>query len=131
MQRLLPLASFALLAALGCSDPAAPELTGIWGGPEATLVLAAPGGTVEYACGSGTIEAGWGVGQNGDWTASGLACAGGGPGPSAGRPPHAATYAGTVRGDVLTFRVSIPDLAAVLGPFRVRRGAPGASEMCL
>jgi len=125
------MATLALFAILACGDTTAPEVTGTWGGPEATLVLAAQGGTVEYACGTGTIDSGWHVAGDGRWTATGQHFSGGGPVPGEGRPPHGATYTGTFRGDVLTFTVTVPDIEAVLGPYRVRRGAPGASEICL
>lgn len=130
--RLLPLSPFvAIVLALGCSDPAAPEVTGQWGGPDATLVLAPAGGTIEYACGSGTVDAGWRAEPDGHWVATGQHFVGGGPLPVQGRPPYAATYTGQFRGSVLTFTVSVPELGATLGPFTVRRGAPGASEICL
>jgi hypothetical protein len=131
MRFLTPMTSLLLLAGLGCADSTAPEVTGQWGGPDATLVLASSGGSVDYACGTGTIDPGWRVGPDGRWAASGKHFIGGGPVSNEGRPPHAATYAGTFQGDYLTFTVAVPDLASVLGPFRVRRGAPGASEICL
>jgi len=51
--------------------------------------------------------------------------------PVEGRPPHAASYLGTFKGDALTFSVTVPTLGAVLGPFTVTRNTPGASEICL
>ena len=120
-----------LTAAVACSDPAAPELAGEWGGPDATLLLSTDGGSVQFACGSGTVAAGWRIDQNGEWSGTGEYFTGGGPVPSEGRPPHAADYLGSARGDVLTFTVSVPDLHTTLGPFIVRRGAPGAREICL
>lgn len=129
--RLLSLTPLLLLTALACADPLAPELAGQWGGPDATLILSPAGGTVEYACGSGTIEPGWVVGPDGSWAGRGEYFMGGGPLPSEGRPPHDATYAGRVERDVLTFTVVVPDLGATLGPYTVRRGEPGASEICL
>jgi hypothetical protein len=131
MRSIHPMTTLLCLAVLACADPTAPETSGRWGGPDATLVLAASGGSVEYACGTGTVDPGWRVGEDGRWTATGQHFTGGGPVSNEGRPPHAATYAGTFRGDDLTFTVAVPDLAAVLGPFRVKRDAPGASEICL
>jgi hypothetical protein len=126
------LAALAVLSGVGCTDSTEPAaLTGTWGGPEATLTLTMAGGTVEYACGSGTIDSGWRLDADGTWRASGQYFAGGGPLPSEGRPPHPATYAGRVQGELLTFTVKIGDLATSLGPFTVRRNAPGASEMCV
>jgi len=131
MPRLPLITLLVLCATLGCSDPAAPEITGQWGGPNATLILAPAGGTVEYACGSGTIDAGWRAEPDGHWLATGRHFVGGGPLPDEGRPPHAVTYTGVFRGNVLTFTASVPELGSTLGPFTVRRGAPGASEICL
>jgi hypothetical protein len=125
-------AAAVLAAALAaCSDITAPELEGKWGGPDATLTLSVLGGSVEYACGAGTIDAGWRLDSNGAWTAAGRHSAGGGPAPIDGRPSHPAIYAGTLEGDVLTFTVEIPELDVKMGPFRVVRGMPGASEMCV
>lgn len=120
-----------LAAVVGCSEPASPELAGEWGGPDATLTLAPDGGSIEYACGSGTVAPGWRIDRTGTWSGTGQYFTGGGPAPSEGRPPHPAIYAGHLKGDVLTFTVTVPDLSATLGPFQVRRDAPGASEICL
>jgi hypothetical protein len=130
--RRLTLPSLLLLSsALACADPVAPEVTGQWGGPEATLILSPTGGTVQYACGAGTIDPGWTLEQGGQWRATGAYMSGGGPMPVEGRPPHPATYAGHLTGDALTFTVAVPELGAALGPYTVKRNAPGASEICL
>ena len=131
MRGLGVLGALVLLSGFACADPTAPELTGSWGGPDATLTLSPLGGTVEYACGASTVDAGWGVSAGKTWYATGQYYSGGGPAPSEGRPPHPATYSGQFQGDVLTFTVTVPDLGAVLGPFTVKRGAPGASEICV
>jgi len=120
-----------LTAAIACSDPAAPELAGEWGGPDATLLLSPEGGSVQFACGSGTVAPAWRIDHDGTWSGTGEYFTGGGPVPSEGRPPHSAKYSGAARGDVLTFTVSVPDLNTMLGPFTVRRGAPGARDICL
>ena len=134
MRSLNALAALAVLTLVGCTDPtepAEPALTGTWGGPEATVTFTAAAGTVEFACGSGTIDVGWRLDDQGRWQASGQYFAGGGPLPSEGRPPHPAAYTGRLRDDLLTFTVTVPDLATSLGPFIVRRNAPGASEICV
>ena len=134
MRSLSALAALAILAGLGCADaaaPTAPDLAGQWGGPDATVTLTVAGGTVEYACGSGTVDSGWGVSPDRAWHATGQYYSGGGPAPSEGRPPHTATYSGRFQGDLLTFAVAVPDLGTVLGPFTVKRNAPGASEICV
>jgi hypothetical protein len=131
MRCLTPLVALALLSGLGCSEETAPSIGGQWGGPEATLLLSTAGGTVEFLCGSGTIDPGWGIAPGGPWNATGQYFTGGGPIPAEGRPPHPAAYSGMIRGDVLTFSVSVPDLSTTLGPYTVTRGAPGAFEICL
>ena len=134
MRQLTPLAALVIIAGLACADPTTPpdlELAGQWGSPDAALTLSMAGGTVQYACGSGTIDSGWSVRADRTWQARGQHYTGGGPAPSEGRPPHAATYTGRVQGDVLIFTVVVPDLGAVLGPFTVKRNAPGASEICV
>jgi hypothetical protein len=131
MRRLALLSLLFLPIALACADPVAPEVTGQWGGPDATLILSPTGGSVQYACGAGTIDAGWTLHTGGEWRATGAYFTGGGPMPVQGRPPHPATYAGRFTGDALTFTVDVPELGAVLGPYTVKRNAPGASEICL
>jgi hypothetical protein len=123
--------SVLLLAAACGSSPTAPELTGQWGGPEANLTLASTGGSVEYACAEGTIDPSWTVGPGGQWRATGQHFTGGGPVPPSGRPPHPATYSGTLSGDTLTFTVTLTDLAQVLGPFTVTRGRSTVLNVCL
>jgi hypothetical protein len=121
-----------LLLGAGCgADPAAPELTGQWGGPEASLTLAVSGGRVEYACGEGTIDPSWSLGPGGQWHATGQHFTGGGPVPPSGHPPHPAVYTGRVRGDELTFSVTLTDLDQVLGPFTVVRGRSTNLNFCL
>lgn len=134
LPHLPPFAPFIFLAVVACTDAASPtatELAGEWGGPDATVTLTQAGGTVEYACGSGTIDSGWKVGAEGAWRATGQYFSGGGPVPSEGRPPHAASYSGRVEGNILTFSVVVPDLGVVLGPYAVKRDTPGASEICV
>ncbi len=132
MRMVSALAALVVLSGVGCTDATGPAaVTGLWGGPDATVTLSSAGGTVEFACGSATIDSGWQVDDNGTWRASGQYFAGGGPLPSEGRPPHPATYTGRVQGDFLTFTVTVGDLATSLGPYTVRRNAPGASEICV
>jgi hypothetical protein len=121
-----------LLLAVACGgSPTAPDLTGQWGGPAANLTLTASGGTTEYACADGTIDPGWTFGPGGQWRATGQHFTGGGPVPPSGRPPHPATYAGTLHGDDLTFTVTLTDLGQVLGPFTVTRGRSVVLNVCL
>ncbi len=119
----------ALLAA--CASPTAPAVIGEWGGTEASLTLTASGGTVSYACGAGTIDPGWTLSKSGRFSATGQHYTGGGPAPLGGRPPHPARYAGQVTGDMLTLTVTLLDLDATLGPFRLERGGPPVHELCV
>jgi hypothetical protein len=126
------LACAALVLAAACGgNPTAPELTGQWGGPDAILTLAPSGGTIEYSCAEGTIDPLWILSSGGQWRATGQHYTGGGPLPPTGRPPHPATYAGTVRGNELTFTVTLTDLAEVLGPYTVTRGQSSNLIVCL
>jgi len=121
----------AMVLSFACSSATAPEAVGVWGGTEASLTLTAAGGEVQYQCGASTIDSGWTLSPNGVFAASGEYYAGGGPVPVGGRPPHAATYAGEVAGSTFTFTVTVPDLDATLGPYRVVRDGPEVSELCL
>jgi hypothetical protein len=123
--------ALALVAAIGCSDPAAPAPPVEWGSPQASVTILPTTADVAFPCGAGTINATLHPGSRATWTAAGLFYSGGGPVPVEGRPPHAATYSGSFSGDVLTFAVSVPDIGAALGPFQVRKGSPGPSEVCL
>ena len=117
--------------AFGCSTATAPEVEGVWGGPDASLILSAAGGEVQYQCGNSTIGAAWTLSAGGQFAATGQYYVGGGPVPPQGRPPHAATYAGTVDGSTFTFTVTVPDLGTTLGPYVTIRGGPEVSELCL
>lgn len=128
--RLLACGLLLLGAACG-TEPTAPGLTGQWGGPEANMTLSASGGTIEYSCAEGTIDPAWTLSPGGQWRASGQHYTGGGPVPPNGHPPHPATYAGTVRGNELTFTVTLTDLDQVLGPYTVTRGQSSNLIVCL
>jgi len=119
--------------ALGCSLPTAPDadIIGQWGGKEASLALARDGGTLSYPCGAGTIDSTWELSSGGQFTATGQHFLGGGPMPVQGRPPHPASYAGTVDGDRLTLSVKLNDLDQTLGPFHLIRGGAPVPEMCV
>ncbi|HXI21810.1 MAG TPA: hypothetical protein VNH46_12020 [Gemmatimonadales bacterium] len=125
---LLPL-TFAL--ALSCSSATGPSVTGDWGGQGASLSLTAAGGTVNYSCGNGTIDPGWTLDRDGRFAATGMHSFGGGPVPPGGNHPYPATYAGQVRGDTLTFSVTITDLQQTLGPFLLLRNGPVAVQQCV
>ena len=116
---------------IGCGLPTAPSVLGDWGGREASLTLARSGGTLSYPCGAGTMDSAWTLGPGGVFTATGQHFFGGGPMPVQGRPPHPASYSGTVDGDRLTLSVTLTDLNQTLGPFHLVRGGPPVPEMCV
>ena len=117
--------------ALACSSPTAPEAEGTWGGTEASLSLTRAGGTVTYLCGAGTIDSAWTLRPDGRLLATGLHYFGGGPIPIQGRSPHPARYVGQVDGDNMNLMVTLTDLGQTLGPYRLVRGGPPVSEICV
>ena len=116
--------------AIGCSSPSAPTVLGEWGGQQASLSLTIAGGSVSYPCGAGTIDSAWTIGNDGEFSASGVHYFGGGPVPPGGTPPHPARYSGQVAGQFLTLTVFVTDLQETLGPFRLIRGGPAVHELC-
>ena len=115
---------------LACSSPTAPAAEGSWGGTEVSLELSRSGGTLTYLCGAGTIDS-WTLESDGRFAGTGLHYFGGGPVPPRGRPPHPARYAGRVAGDRLTLTVRLTDIGQMLGPYRLERGGPQVSELCV
>lgn len=116
---------------VACASPTAPELVGAWGGADASLTLTRAGGEISYACGQGTIDPGWTLSPDGVFAGTGQHFMGGGPVPAGGRPPTPARYTGRLEGSVLTLEVTLPDLDETLGPFRLVRGGPTVSEICV
>jgi hypothetical protein len=116
---------------IGCSSPVAPAVDGQWGSNQAGLVITRAGGSVTLQCGTGTIDAGWTLTPDGDFSASGMTYAGGGPEPVGGRPPRPSVFTGRVSGD--TFRLSIVVTATntTIGPLVMQRNGPQISQLCL
>lgn len=132
MRAFLRSAAAAGLLLAGCSAPAAPDLSGQWGGAEANLRLTPAGGSIEYGCGAGSIDSGWTLGANGRWHATGEHYPGGGPQQIPPEPaPHPAVYRGQARGAQLTFTVVLTDLSDTLGPFTLLRGRIATLHRCL
>ena len=119
-----------VIAALACESPIAPEAVGAWGGTSASLTLSRAGGTVQYQCGAGSIAPGWRLSESGVFAATGQHFFGGGPVPIGGRPPHPAEYSGTIIGNVFVLTVTVTDVPATLGPFRLERDGPIVTELC-
>ncbi|MFI5210072.1 MAG: hypothetical protein ACHQ2E_06490 [Gemmatimonadales bacterium] len=132
MSPLRRLACGLLLLGAACgANLTGPELAGQWGGPEAIVTLAPSGGTIQYSCAEGTIDPSWTLSSGGRWRATGQHFTGGGPVPPGGHPPHPAIYSGTVRGNQLTFTVTLTDLDQVLGPYTVTKGRSSHMNLCL
>ena len=123
--RLLP---FALLA---CTTPTAPDANGQWGSTQAGLVLTRAGGSLTLQCGSGLIDPTWTLSDDGDFLATGMTFAGGGPDPIGGRPPRPSRFTGRITGDTFILSVVVIATNATLGPFRMQRGGPQISQVCL
>lgn len=123
----------AMLMLAGCAvAPAAPvEVTGDWGGAHVGLHLTAAGGTLDYDCASGTIGPVLPA-PDGRFVAQGTHTPGHGGPERQGEilPVHAASYAGTVRGDRMTLQGRL-DNGVELGPFTLARGAEPGIFRCL
>jgi len=125
---------FPLLLLLGgCASvpPASAPVTGQWGGVHIGLTLDASGGQIAYDCAAGTIGP-LAPDSAGRFTAFGTHTPGHGGPVREGEvmPTHAATVAGTVRGDTMTLQGRI-DTGVELGPFTLRRGGEAGIFRCL
>ncbi len=125
---------FPLLLLLGgCASvpSASAPVTGQWGGVHIGLTLDASGGQIAYDCAAGTIGP-LAPDSAGRFTASGTHTPGHGGPVREGEvmPTHAATFAGTVRGDTMTLQGRI-DTGVELGPFTLRRGGEAGIFRCL
>ena len=133
------LARLALVATLlaGCTGPTEVTpalLEGEWGGAHAALTFAGDGSaTAQYDCAHGSISAPPAPAGAGRFTAAGTHV------PEHGGPvrdgevleAHPARYDGLLRGDRLTYTVTLLDTGVVLGPFELRRNEPEQLLRCL
>lgn len=119
----------------GCRGPLEPsDLAGTWGGEHVEVTFDTLGaGTLQYDCAHGRIDAPLTIGAAGTIAASGEHVREHGGPDREGEPPdaHLAAYAGELRGDRLTFTVTLADDGTVLGPYTVRRGQPAQVLRCL
>lgn len=132
MSRILVCAAMGLLG--GCMTPVAEgPLTGAWGGEHVGLTLDRGGGRLDYDCAAGTIAEPLVPARDGSFAADGTHTPGqGGPDRIDYVPPsYPARYAGTVRRDTMTLRVTVPSRDLVMGPFRLRRDAQPQLLRCL
>ena len=123
------------LTALACTDPLEPsDLVGTWGGEHVEVAFASAGtGTIQYDCAHGRIAAPITLGPGGTLRAAGehIREHGGPVREGEAEDVHPAEYAGEIRGDRLSFTVTLTDSGIVLGPFSVRRGQASQLLRCL
>ena len=126
------LAFVSLLGACATTVPAGP-VTGSWGGEHVGLTLGSTSGRLEYDCAAGTIAEPLILSADGSFAVDGTHTPGmGGPDRIGYIPPsYPARYTGTVRGETMTLRVSVPSRNLTLGPFRLRRNAEPRLLKCL
>lgn len=128
------LALLALLGSIACMDPEMPApVLGEWGGQHLGLVAGVEGADLEFDCATGRTSAAITPDAAGRFSVPGFHF------PEHGGPIRddeervklSARFDGTVRGDLLTISVSIPEWAMTLGPYTLLRGAPPHVFKCL
>ncbi len=130
MRQRYRLSLFVLL--VGCASPVEPAaVDGQWGSTQAGLVITRAGGNLTLQCGAGTIDSGWTVTSGGDFSASGMTYAGGGPEPVGGRPPRPSVFTGRVSGNTFTLSIVVTASNATIGPLVMQRNGPQISQFCL
>ncbi|HEX7025174.1 MAG TPA: hypothetical protein VF187_10190 [Gemmatimonadales bacterium] len=123
-----------LLGSMACMDPEVPApVVGEWGGDHLGMVASVSGAELEFDCATGRIGAAIIPDASGRFSVTGLHFPGhGGPDPvdeeQVGIP---ARFDGTVRGDLMTISVTLPDWATTLGPFTLKRGGTPNVLKCL
>ncbi len=132
MLRLLSVLLF--LGALGCVDPEMPSpVLGEWGGEHLGLVASVEGAELEFDCATGEIASAIVPDGSGRFSVAGFHFPGhGGPirdDEETVKLP--ARFDGTVRGDLMTITVTLPDWAMTLGPYTLLRGASPRVIKCL
>ena len=127
------LAVATLLAA--CGGPLEPsDLVGTWGGAHVEVTFDSGGsGAVQYDCAHGRMASPITLTADGALQASGehVREQGGPVRDGEVMDTHPARYAGRVRGDRLTFTVTLADSSTILGPYTVYRGEPSQLFRCL
>jgi len=124
----------AVLGAVACMDPELPApVLGEWGGDHLGLVATLDGADLEYDCATGRTSGAIVPDGAGRFSVPGFHSPGhGGPAFEGEEPVNLpARYDGTVRGDLMTISVTLPDWAMTLGPFTLKRGGAPHVFKCL
>ncbi len=118
-----------------CNSPIEPsDLIGTWGGEHVEITFDSGGAAViQYDCAHGRMGGPITLSAAGVLSASGehIREHGGPVQEGEVEDPRPAHYSGEVRGDRLTFTVTVTDSGTVLGPYTVRRGEPARLFRCL
>lgn len=118
-----------------CSGPLEPsDLIGTWGGDHVEVAFDSTGvGVIQYDCAHGRITPPIVLSAGGELAAAGehVREHGGPVREGEAEDRHPAQYRGVVRGDRLTFTVTLADSETVLGPYTVRRGEQSRLLRCL
>ncbi|MBE0593909.1 MAG: hypothetical protein IH616_16070 [Gemmatimonadales bacterium] len=120
----IALAASILMGTACAESPAAPLLSGEWGGDHIGLVVSATGANLEYDCAYGTIDSPIDLHRSGSFVASGThTFEHGGPIREGELPDiHPAEYRGWVIGSTMTLTVTLTDTTRTVGTFTLRRG---------
>ena len=126
--------SLALLATVACLEPELPApVLGEWGGEHLGLVATLQEVQLEFDCATGRTSAAITPDAAGRFAVAGFHVPGhGGPIREDDEPVAiAARFDGTVRGDLMTISVTLPEWATTLGPYTLVRGASPRVFKCL
>ncbi len=123
-----------LLGSVACLDPEMPApVLGEWGGEHLGLVARTEGASLEFDCATGEIASAIVPDGSGRFSVAGFHIPGhGGPIRQDEEPVRIPErFDGTVRGDLMTISVTLPDWATTLGPYTLLRGASPRVFKCL
>ena len=122
-----------LTAAVGSAAEQSAVTTGNWGGDGIEITITASGARIQYDCAAGIVDEPIVVNRAGTFTARGTHAFGRGGPRNPGQPPpkrNPARYEGTLQGDVMQLKVSLPDLGRTVGEFTLKRGQRARLDRC-
>lgn len=120
-------------AAVGAASEQSAVTTGKWGGDGIEITITASGARIQYDCAAGSVDEPIVVNRAGTFAARGTHAFGRGGPRNPGQPPpkrNPARYEGTLQGDVMQLKVSLPDLGRTVGEFTLRRGQRARLDRC-